>query len=632
MNKPARILVVEDKRTAALLIEKTLISQGYYVTDVVISGEEAVQKAQEDDPDLILMDIELPGSMDGIEAASKITSQLNIPVVYLTAYSNDETLQRVKMTNPFGFIVKPFKARDLHSTIELALAKHDSERKLVYTNAVQDAARKINRFIPRARTSEALMQAACNYLIETGGCSGACIILVDEDGTEKNTFSSGFDREQIQFSADDHCFKKALNAPEVVVVNQKCPECDDCLMWTKTRNGYAVIQRLECGDRIFGVLCTYVPVELHTEETLFSEIADDIGFGMRLIEVEKMRKTAEEELRNARQSFTGIVEISKEGILILSPDGIVLYSNPSAISLLNTTPEQLLGNPIDIPLNAGSPHEIDVTMLSGKPGVAEIHQVDTVWKGRPALLVTMRDVTERKSLEKQKEDFMNTVSHDLRTPLTSIKESMSLISSGSLGDTTEQQQEFLSISLRNIDRLMRMIDSLLVMARLETGEITLKKECIDIDALIQEVIISFTPHAQSKSIKLKSALPEDPLYVYADSDKLIEVFNNLVSNSFKFTEKGYIELSAADKGDYVECAVYDTGQGLDTDELEKVFDKFQQFNADNNSKDNGIGLGLSITKGIVEAHDGKIWVDSKKNKWAKFIFTLPKFTGNVLPD
>jgi signal transduction histidine kinase/CheY-like chemotaxis protein len=631
MNKPARILVVEDKRTAALLIEKTLISQGYMVTDVVISGEEAVQKAQEDDPDLILMDIELPGSMDGIEAASKITSQLNIPVVYLTAYSNDETLQRVKMTNPFGFIVKPFKARDLHSTIELALAKHDSERKLVYTNAVQDAARKINRFIPRARTSEALMQAACNYLIETGGCSGACIVLVNEDGTENNTFSSGFDREQIQFSADDPCFKKALIAPDVVVINQKCPECDDCSMWGKTRNGYAVIQRLECGDRIFGVLCTYVPVELHTEETLFSEIADDIGFGMRLIEVEKMRKTAEEELRNARQSFTGIVEISKEGILICSPDGMVLYSNPAALSLLNMTPDELLGNKLNFPLNAETPQEIQITMKSGEPGVAEIHQVDTVWKGRPAFLVTLRDVTERKSLEKQKEDFMNTVSHDLRTPLTSIKESMTLISSGSLGDTTDQQQEFLDISLRNVDRLMRMIDSLLVMARLETGEITLNKECIDIEALIQEVIISFTPHAKAESIELKSKLPENPLYVYADSDKLIEVFNNLVSNSFKFTEKGYIELSAADKGDCVECAVYDTGLGLDTDELDKVFDKFQQFNINHNIKDNGIGLGLSIAKGIVEAHDGKIWVDSKKNKWAKFVFTLPKFTGDVLP-
>jgi signal transduction histidine kinase len=226
---------------------------------------------------------------------------------------------------------------------------------------------------------------------------------------------------------------------------------------------------------------------------------------------------------------------------------------------------------------------------------------------------------------------MNTVSHDLRTPLTSIKESMTLISSGSLGDTTDQQQEFLDISLRNIDRLMRMLDSLLVMAKLETGEITLNRECIDIEALIQEVITSFTPHAKAQSIELKSALPDDPLYVYGDSDKLIEVFNNLVSNSFKFTKKGYIELSAADKGDCVECAVYDTGLGLDTHELDKVFDKFQQFNTNLIVNDNGIGLGLTIAKGIIEAHDGRIWVDSKKDKWAKFIFTLPKFTGDAIP-
>jgi len=632
MNLPARILVVEDKRTAALLIEKTLSSQGYTVTDVVISGEEAVQKAQEDNPDLILMDIELPGSMDGIEAASKITSQLNIPVVYLTAYSNDETLQRVKMTNPFGFIVKPFKARDLHSTIELALAKHDSERKLIYTNAVQDAARKINRFIPRARTREALMQAACNYLIDTGGCSGACIILVNEDGSEKDTFSAGFDRDQIQFSTADPCFNTALNSPDVVVVNRKCPDCEECSMWAQPRNGFAVIQRLECGDRIFGVLCTYVPVELHAEETLFSEIADDISFGMRLIEVEKMRKTAEEELRNARQSFTGIVEISKEGILIVDTKGIVLYSNPAALVQLNTSQEALHGNSLDIPLNTETPQEINVTTQSGELGIAEIHQVNTIWKGRPAYLVTLRDVTDRKMLEKQKEEFMNTVSHDLRTPLTSIKESMALISSGSLGDTTDEQQEFLAISLRNIDRLMRMIDSLLVMARLETGEITLHKECIDIEALVQEVITSFTPQAKSKTLELKTTVPDNALYVYADSDKLIEVFNNLVSNSFKFTENGYIEISVADKDSHVECAVFDTGLGIDDGEQEKVFDKFQQFNTDRIPRENGIGLGLSIAKGIVEAHHGEIWVDSQKDKWTKFVFTLPKYSGNALPE
>ena len=632
MNTPARILIVEDKRTAALLIEKTLSSQGYFVTDVVISGEEAIQKAQEDNPDLILMDIELPGAMDGIEAASKITSQLNIPVVYLTAYSNDKTLQRVKMTNPFGFIVKPFKARDLHSTIELALAKFDSERKLIYINAVQEAARKINRFIPRARTAEALVQAACNYLIDTGGCSGSCIILINEDGSEKASFSAGLDKEQIQFSTANPCFKTALGSSDVVVVNRKCLDCSDCTMWGQPRNGYAAIQRLECGDRIFGVLCTYIPAELHTEETLFSEISDDISFGIRLIEVENMRKNAEEELRNARQSFTGIVEISKEGILIVDPKGTVLYSNPAALVQLDTTLDELYSNPPNITLNAESPHEFDITTQAGEPGIAELHQVNTIWKGQPAYLITLRDITDRKMLEKQKEEFMNTVSHDLRTPLTSVKESMALIASGSLGETTDEQQEFLAISLRNIDRLMRMIDSLLVMARLETGEITLHKECVDIEALVQEVITSFTPQAKSNSIELKKVLPENSLYVYADSDKLIEVFNNLVSNSFKFTDSGFIEISVTDKDSCVECTVYDTGLGIDTAEREKVFDKFQQFNTEHVKRENGIGLGLAIAKGIVEAHNGKIWVNSKKDEWTKFVFSLPKYTGTALPD
>ncbi|MBW2568790.1 MAG: response regulator [Deltaproteobacteria bacterium] len=125
-----KILIVEDEAIVAEDIRSTLQTLGYTISAVVSSGEEAIAKIEEDAPDLVLMDIVLKGDMDGIEAASQIRFRFNIPVVYLTAFTDKKTIERAKLTEPFGYIVKPFEDRELHSTVEMALYKHKLERKL----------------------------------------------------------------------------------------------------------------------------------------------------------------------------------------------------------------------------------------------------------------------------------------------------------------------------------------------------------------------------------------------------------------------------------------------------------------------------------------------------------------------
>ena len=125
-----QILIVEDEFLLAKSLGKNLQALGYGVPAVVPSGEEAVQKTGEMQPDLVLMDIKLQGEMDGVEAAEQIRTRFDIPVVYLTGYADEETLQRAKITEPFGYILKPFQARELHSTIEMALYKHEMDKKL----------------------------------------------------------------------------------------------------------------------------------------------------------------------------------------------------------------------------------------------------------------------------------------------------------------------------------------------------------------------------------------------------------------------------------------------------------------------------------------------------------------------
>ena len=123
----ARIMIVEDEAIVALDLQHKLKTLGYAVSGVASSGEEAVRKVPQTRPDLVLMDIKLKGDMDGIEAAQRIRDEFNIPVVYLTAYSDENTLQRAKVTEPAGYLLKPFKDREVYATIEMALYKHKME-------------------------------------------------------------------------------------------------------------------------------------------------------------------------------------------------------------------------------------------------------------------------------------------------------------------------------------------------------------------------------------------------------------------------------------------------------------------------------------------------------------------------
>ena len=150
----ARVMVVEDEAVTATVIKRSLTDLGYEITALVSSGEDAVKKAEEDMPDLVLMDILLSGKMDGTEAAGRITSSFGIPSIYLTGYSDEETVNRAKLAEPYGYLVKPFNDRELSSTIEVALYKHDMEKKL---SEQLDTTKRMNKlFVDRELKMEEL--------------------------------------------------------------------------------------------------------------------------------------------------------------------------------------------------------------------------------------------------------------------------------------------------------------------------------------------------------------------------------------------------------------------------------------------------------------------------------------------
>jgi len=236
-------------------------------------------------------------------------------------------------------------------------------------------------------------------------------------------------------------------------------------------------------------------------------------------------------------------------------------------------------------------------------------------------------IQELRKLDEIKSEFVSVASHELRTPLAAIKNAVQLILTGKTGAINETQVKFLSMAERNINRLMSILNDLLSLSRIESGKMTMKFEDLDLRSLIEFIHSSFKPQTDGKSIRLRMELPPEVPAVYGDREKLEQVLTNLVGNAFKFTpEGGEIVISAKPydgNGSRMAVSVKDTGTGIPADQLDKIFEKFHQVEGSLQRSVGGTGLGLAIAKGLVEAHQGKIFVESEVGKGSLFTFTLP---------
>jgi nitrogen-specific signal transduction histidine kinase/GGDEF domain-containing protein len=234
-----------------------------------------------------------------------------------------------------------------------------------------------------------------------------------------------------------------------------------------------------------------------------------------------------------------------------------------------------------------------------------------------------------KRLESQT-NIVSIVSHELRTPLTYIKEGISQVLDGILGEITETQSEFLKISLEGVERLSAIINNLLDNSKLDAGKVELHKDFFDVAQLINEVCLEFHSLFVKKELSLTSVLPKKPVKMFGDAEKVIQILTNLISNAFKFTERGGVAIRVTNQPHQIEFCVQDTGIGINQQNLPRIFEKFTQLGRTPGPGIKGTGLGLGITKALVELHSGRIWVESELGKGSKFYFTLPVFEGEAL--
>jgi signal transduction histidine kinase len=260
-------------------------------------------------------------------------------------------------------------------------------------------------------------------------------------------------------------------------------------------------------------------------------------------------------------------------------------------------------------------------------------------------LIFLRDISKEKEIEKMKSEFISTTSHELRTPLAAIKESIMLVLDGTAGKIDPQQERFLEIAKRNIDRLTHLISDLLDISKIESGRMKLNKTKVNIEELIKKTIEIMDAQIVDNKLTISHQVDKDLPLVECDSEKIKQVLTNLIVNSIKFTPAGgSIRVSArinyykeSDAGNIdiregndkylqsnaIEISVADTGRGIDKKDLPRLFSSFDQLDSSLTRQASGTGLGLHICKELVEIHGGRIWVSSELDKGSTFSFTLP---------
>lgn len=371
--------------------------------------------------------------------------------------------------------------------------------------------------------------------------------------------------------------------------------------------------------------------------------------------------SAEEALLMATRQRELILESAGDGIFGIDLEGKITFINNAGAEVLLYTPDQLTGMDVhEVILHSHA----DGTPLSkdSSPILQALRRSESIWmrdevfwrkdetavpveytanplikEGRiSGMVIAFQDVTERRRLERMKEEFISTVSHELRTPLTALRASLGLVASGSLDSRPEKMKQMVQMAVGNSERLMRLVNNILDFDRGEKGRLVLHRKQVEAVDLLRRAAGAAEHSASLAQINLEVDAASTP--VYADDERILQVFNELLSNAIKFSAPGTtIQLSAqlggmsalgrgelcfVRKGE-VCFIVEDEGAGMPPEKVARLFERFQQGDGSDTRALGGTGLGLALCRSIVEQHGGRIWADSVVGKGSRFYFTLP---------
>ena len=360
---------------------------------------------------------------------------------------------------------------------------------------------------------------------------------------------------------------------------------------------------------------------------------------------QKARQFQEENIRNLydlnleKSRLKTIINCMANGVMVNNRNLEVVLHNPALMRLLEIS--EKVENPISIKelvndaslistlrqIQSGDVSENEFISQEINAGKNILRAISASALGPHKEIVgtvtVLEDITAFKQLDEMKSDFVNMVAHELRSPLTAIRQQNSVVLEGLAGPLQKKQEEFLSRGVKKIDTLLELINDLLDIARIEAGQHVQHQVPTDVTQIIKDTVALMETKAKEQNVILRYSC-RNMLPIQADPKGIEEIFNNLITNAINYSpESGEITITAQTLGEYVEIRVADRGVGIPPEELPKIFDKFYRVKHPKTRQVMGTGLGLSIVKGIVEAHHGTIDVDSLPDQGTVFRILLP---------
>jgi PAS domain S-box-containing protein len=626
----ARILVVEDDRLLTAEIQRMLVNLGYEVTATAASGEEAIARAAETLPDLVMMDIVLKGNLDGVRAAEHINTRLDIPVVYLSAHSDETTLHRAKITEPYGYIVKPFEERELHTNIEVALYRHRTEKQL----------REKRTSLQSALEKATIEKSKSDAIIEAIG-DGFSI----QDTDFRLLYMNRTAREMFGDRVGDYCYQ---------VFEQRDIVCPDCPLAASYADGK--IHRVERSNptRTLHVEITASPVR---------DAAGAIIGGIELVRDITRQKLDEEALRESEERYRNLIENAHDMIQSVDAEGKFIFVNAAWLKTLGYTEDDLRRMTLfDVIHPDCRQHCSDIfrKVLGGDP-TNNIVATFIAKDGRPVhvegnvnirsaggeVIATQgifRDVTERvkaeverekleaQLLHAQKMEAIGTltggIAHEFNNIMTAIIGYGEFVQEGIADDSP--LRPYTNSLLASAMRATQLTQSLLAYSRkqiMNPRPLNLGETVQNVGRLLSKLI------GENRELRLR--LGDEQAGIMADPGQIEQVLINLATNARDAMPGGgtltiatsrsllgteyMMSHGYASPGMYAEISMTDTGVGMDERTRERIFEPF--FTTKELGK--GTGLGLAMVYGIIKQHDGYIDVDSEPGKGTTFRIYLP---------
>ena len=488
----------------------------------------------------------------------------------------------------------------------------------------------------------------------------ASVVLVDESGAHYY-LQTLFDKARGGFVTGDVAFPIAQGLTGEAIRTGRPVRVDalpgtEGILLQEGRRISAMIVPLHVGDRVIGALNFghedeghYTEDDLDWAVVLGRQIETSLYYSTLLNTIAQQREALAREhatVQGQRNQLEALIDASDAAIMLVGSDSRIAHANAEMARLVGIPHEAMVGASVQTIHRFLRGSFVDAAALVSQEHVLSL---DASLRDRVELtfprqatyqrvvapardssgsvlghIVLYRDVTHEVEVEKAKTEFVSVVSHELRTPMTSVKTSLALLLAGAGGALEPPAHELLEVALRNADRLIRLVNDLLDLSRLEAGRMELRLEPVALEEAVAASVEMVAAFAKARDVTVRIQPPAESHVVRAERDRVVQVIVNLLSNAIKFSPKGgRVDVRWWREDRFVVAEVRDGGPGIPADQLKLVFDPFKQLDSSTTREHGGAGLGLTIAQRIAQALGGDVNAESEVGKGSRFFVTLP---------